>query len=50
MLYNHAFNDIRVFVYIVEQGSLIKASELLSIPLPTISRRLMALEENFKKN
>lgn len=46
---NQILNDVRIFVYIVEQGSLIKAGEILNIPLPTISRRLVALEENFKK-
>lgn len=46
---NQILNDVRIFIYIVREGSLIKASDVLDIPLPTISRRLMYLEENLGK-
>ena len=46
---NQMLNDLRIFVYIVRQGSLIKAADVLGIPLPTISRRLMFLEESTGK-
>ncbi len=42
---NQILNDVRIFVYIVREGSLIKAVDTLGIPLPTISRRLFFLEE-----
>lgn len=38
-------NEISVFVEIVKNGSLTKASQALRIPKPTISRRLRMLEE-----
>ncbi|WP_048959818.1 LysR family transcriptional regulator [Enterobacter bugandensis] len=46
---NQILNDIKIFIYIVEQGSLVKAAGVLDIPLPTVSRRLMLLEENLGK-
>lgn len=38
-------DDVRLFVYVIKEGSLKKASDCLNIPLPTLSRRLSALEE-----
>ncbi|NUU69128.1 LysR family transcriptional regulator [Enterobacteriaceae bacterium BIT-l23] len=46
---NQVLNDVRIFIYIVKQGSLIAAADALAIPLPTISRRLVALETNLGK-
>ncbi|MDN2483606.1 LysR family transcriptional regulator [Vibrio agarivorans] len=38
-------NDIFIFCQVVEHGSMKKASEELEIPLSTVSRRILALEE-----
>ena len=41
-----SLNDLNLFVNVVQAGSLTKASEQLSIPMATISRRLTQLEES----
>lgn len=39
--------DIRLFLAILDQGSLIAAAEYLSLTQPTVGRRLSAMEERF---
>lgn len=41
-----SLNDLNLFINVVQAGSLTKASENLSIPMATISRRLTQLEES----
>lgn len=41
-----SLNDLNLFINVVQAGSLTKASENLSIPIATISRRLTQLEES----
>jgi len=38
------FNSLRIFIAVVEQGSLSKAAEVLAMPVSTVSRRLQQLE------
>lgn len=40
--------DIRLFLAILDQGSLIAAAEFLGITQPTVGRRLAAMEERFE--
>src|SRR6056297_997080 len=47
---NHAMRDwadIRLFLAIVDHGSLLAASESLDLTQPTVGRRLAAMEERF---
>ncbi|MDG3085516.1 LysR family transcriptional regulator [Vibrio hannami] len=39
------FDDLNIFISVVEAGSMKKASELLKVPHSTVSRRIDALEE-----
>lgn len=41
-----SLNDLNLFINVVQAGNLTKASENLSIPMATISRRLTQLEES----
>jgi DNA-binding transcriptional LysR family regulator len=41
------WSDIRLFLAIVDSGSLVAASELLDLTQPTVGRRLAAMEERF---
>ena len=40
-----SIDDLFIFVNVIKEGSIVKASTKLSIPSPTISRRLTQLEE-----
>ncbi|MBC9130591.1 LysR family transcriptional regulator [Frischella sp. Ac48] len=40
-----SIDDLVIFVKVIKEGSIVKASEKLSIPSPTISRRLTQLEK-----
>lgn len=40
-----SLDDLNLFINVVKAGSLTKASESMSIPVPTVSRRLTQLEE-----
>ncbi|OCG20949.1 hypothetical protein A9G11_09655 [Gilliamella sp. wkB108] len=42
---NLSFDDLVIFIHVIKEGSIIKASKKLSMPSPTISRRLTQLEE-----
>lgn len=42
------FNAVRMFVSVAQTGSLSAAAERLSIPLPTLSRRIRELEQQLK--
>ena len=39
-------NAVEMFVYVVRAGSLSKAAQQSGIPLPTLSRRVRALEDS----
>lgn len=39
-------DDVVIFINVIKEGSIVKASEKLSIPSPTISRRLTQLENS----
>ncbi|WP_175910223.1 MULTISPECIES: LysR family transcriptional regulator [unclassified Burkholderia] len=41
-------NDVRIFVSVVQTGSLSGAATRLAIPLPTVSRRIRALEQQLR--
>ncbi|UEP29612.1 MULTISPECIES: LysR family transcriptional regulator [unclassified Burkholderia] len=41
-------NDVRIFVSVVQTGSLSGAAARLAIPLPTVSRRIRALEQQLR--
>lgn len=40
------YQDLYVFIKVVERGSFIRASELLDMPTSTVSRKVMQLEKN----
>lgn len=42
------FNAVRMFVCVAQAGSLSAAAERLSVPLPTLSRRIRELEQQLK--
>ncbi|OCG00775.1 LysR family transcriptional regulator [Gilliamella sp. wkB112] len=40
-----SFDDLIIFINVIKEGSIVKAAKKLSIPSPTISRRLTQLEQ-----